>query len=304
MTGQPSGRFEVEKIAFLVALLVLAVAAGIYFARSGGDAGGSAPAAAAGRSVDPLAALRQQTEQNPGEAAAWKALAEEYFNRGQFAEAVPAFEQAARLSPSTAMLWSSLGEARVMASEKDPLPPAAIADFERAQAIDPRDPRSRYFLAVRKDLQGDHDGAIADWLALLRDSPPNAPWTPDLRRTIEQVGKINGIAVAERIATAQRAAAVLVPRAPTVPGPSPRDLAAALAIPPSQQREMAEGMVARLETRLKSQPGNIDGWVMLMRSRMNLGQPDKAATALRDALAANPGQAERLRAAARGLGVQ
>ena len=43
---------------------------------------------------------------------------------------------------------------------------------------------------------------------------------------------------------------------------------AARAMAPGEQREMAEGMVARLEERLKGDPANVEGWVMLMRSRV------------------------------------
>lgn len=301
MSGQPTGRFQVEKIALLVAVLILAASVG-FVVKNRGDKGQDAGASVKG-TVDPLEGLLYQAAQNPADSSAWKAVGEEYFNRGSFGDAISAFERATRISPSRAVLWSSLGEARVMASERDPLPPEAVADFQRAQAIDPRDPRSRYFLAVKKDLGGDHKGAIADWLALLGDSPPTAAWTGDLRRTIEQVGKINGIEVAGQIAAAERTATLAMPRTPTIPGPSPQDIASAAALPPGQQRAMAEGMVARLEARLTTQPGNIDGWVMLMRSRMNLSQPDKAAVALRDALAANPSQAKQLGLAAQQLGI-
>jgi cytochrome c-type biogenesis protein CcmH len=81
------------------------------------------------------------------------------------------------------------------------------------------------------------------------------------------------------------------------------DLKAAGSIPPSQQRAMAEGMVARLEGKLKANPANPDGWLMLVRSRATLGQPDKAAQALKDGVAANPGAAARLRQEAAMLGV-
>jgi cytochrome c-type biogenesis protein CcmH len=67
---------------------------------------------------------------------------------------------------------------------------------------------------------------------------------------------------------------------------------------------MAEGMVARLEARLKDQPGNLDGWVMLMRSRITLGEPDKASAALKAAIAANPAAEGRLRQEAEVLGVR
>jgi cytochrome c-type biogenesis protein CcmH len=80
-------------------------------------------------------------------------------------------------------------------------------------------------------------------------------------------------------------------------------MAAATAIPPSEQRTMAEGMVARLEGRLKADPKNVEGWIMLMRSRMTLGEAAHAKQALASALAANPGDADRLRQEAAALGV-
>ena len=73
---------------------------------------------------------------------------------------------------------------------------------------------------------------------------------------------------------------------------------------PSEQRDMAEGMVAQLESRLQSEPKNVDGWVMLIRSRMTLGEPAKAKAALDAAVKANPGTAADLRAQAAALGVK
>ena len=71
-----------------------------------------------------------------------------------------------------------------------------------------------------------------------------------------------------------------------------------------QQRQMAEGMVEQLAARLKQQPERVDGWILLIRSRMSLGQPDKARAALEDAVKANPAQADEIKAQARTLGVE
>ena len=57
------------------------------------------------------------------------------------------------------------------------------------------------------------------------------------------------------------------------------------------------------EKLLAADPSNVAGWVMLMRSRMTLNQPAKAAKALKDAIAANPGSAQRLKAEAAVLNV-
>jgi cytochrome c-type biogenesis protein CcmH len=116
---------------------------------------------------------------------------------------------------------------------------------------------------------------------------------------------MNKIDVADRIAAAGKKSPPAAPAAVrAIPGPSAEDLAAAARIPPSQQREMAEGMVARLDARLRSEPHDPDGWLMLMRSRMMLEQPDKASQALRDAVAANPDKADMLRQQSRTLGVR
>ncbi len=304
MPRQGTVRVEVSTMALWAAALLALAAIAVALTKGHADRQPDAPAAAASaNATDPLAELQRRVAQNPGDSDAWRELGEAQFARGAFADAIRALEMAAQISPKQATLWSALGESRVMASEHDPMPGEALADFHRAQAIDPSDPRSRYFLAVKQDLDGDHKGAITGWLALLKATPADASWRSDLIRTIEQVGKINHIAVAERLAEAGATASV--PTAgKNLPGPSPQDLTAAAAIPPSQQRQMAEGMVERLDARLKAQPKDPDGWIMLIRSRAYLGQADKAAAALGAALEANPGEAEHLRAASAALGVR
>jgi cytochrome c-type biogenesis protein CcmH len=235
----------------------------------------------------------------------------------RYADAERAFRRAAMLVPGNAGVWSAYGEAAVMASERDPMPPVALDAFKKAHALDAKDPRSRYFLAVARDLSGDHKGAIDDWLALLQDSPAGAPWEADLRRTIEQVGKINRIDVAPRLAAIKPAAPAAMAgpsdlRAPVmgdpvatggIPGPTREQMQAASALPKGAQDQMVQGMVDGLEAKLKANPANVDGWIMLMRSRMTLGETAKAVAARNAAIAANPAAATRIRSAAATLGI-
>ena len=225
------------------------------------------------------------------------------FEQGRFAEAADAYRRATDADSDSAVLWSSLGEALVMASEHDPMPPGARDAFRKAVSLDRQDPRARYFLAVEKDLAGDHEGAISDWLALLADTPNGAAWETDLQRTIEQVGQINSIDVASRIEAVASNRPAAPPPMAAIPGPSQEQLAAASSLRPAEQQEMAEGMVARLAARLESEPGDVDGWIMLMRSYQTLGREGEARTALKTALAANPGERQKLQAAAATLGV-
>ncbi len=294
--------------------MALSVALGAIAYRSLDLGLNEAESAAAG---DPnsIEAIQARAEAAPGDPAAWQELGFARFERGEFDLAAAAYARATELDGENAVLWSALGEALVMASERDPMPADALAAFRRAAEVDPDDPRARYFLAVKRDLDGEHEGAIADWLALLSDTPPGAPWETDLARTIEQAGKINSIDTEARIAEAQAARSERFAAAPVaapasfnagaaIPGPSAEQIAAARGIPPGEQRQMAEGMVASLEGKLKANPANPDGWVMLMRSRLTLGQPDRAKKALADALAANPGAAQRLRSEAEVLGLR
>ncbi len=284
------------------ALVVLAAALWTAHLRSA-DSQTAAVAPLAG--TGDASAASPNVQANPQDPSGWRALGEARFQAGHYADAVTAYQHAVALAPGDAVTWSALGEARVMASAHDPMPAEALKDFREASTIDPKDPRARYFLAVAKDLTGDHNGAVADWLALLSDTPPGAPWEADLRRTIEQVGRLHHIDVATRIAAVHQPAPMMPgPIMPGVAGPTDQDLQAASSLPPSQQQAMATAMVARLEQRLAADPHNGEGWAMLIRSRMTLDGPDAAAAVLARAVVADPADAAQLREEAQGLGVK
>ena len=287
-TQYPKRRFRGGTVLLASACLILGAAVTVSVMRS--------------TSADPSAAASLA----PTAPAELAALGRAHYDEGRFADAADAYRKAAAADPGKAANWSALGEAIVMASKAEPMPAEALASFVKALERDPKDARARYFMAVKRDLDGDHAGAIGDWLVLLAATPKGAPWEADLRRTIEQVGKVNRIDVAARLAAVSQPEVAPPPSGAlaAIPGPSSEDLRAAAAIPPSEQRQMAEGMVARLEGKLRSNPGNLDGWVMLMRSRMTLDQPDKAAAALSDAIKANPRDEDKLRQQAAVLGLR
>jgi cytochrome c-type biogenesis protein CcmH len=231
----------------------------------------------------------------------WRVVGWAYAQSGDAKSSADAYRKAAGMEPERAENWSSLGEALQTPSTK--VVPEAAAAFRKAIALDPSDPRARYFLAVQKDLGGDHKGAVEDWLALLRDTPPGAPWEADLRRTVEQSATRNRIDLAGRMPAP--GAGGIATRG--IPGPSAEQIAAASSIPPGEQDAMVKQMVQRLEDRLKANPKDADGWIRLMRSKAVLNDPAGARDALRSGLAAFPGDAAnraRLESAAAELGVR
>jgi cytochrome c-type biogenesis protein CcmH len=306
------------RIALAAAAAVALAAVGVGVWKNYGDAAAPAsatPAAATQPTVDQvIAQLEAKLKERPDDAEGWRMLGWSYFQTERFAEAATAMKRAAALDPDNPEYYSMLGEALVMASKDGGgMPPDAAAAFARALQLDPKDARARYFTAVKLDLDGKHREALDAWFALLEDSPADAPWVGDVRDVIESVGKKNGIEVAARLAATSPAPATKgfttngsEIASAGIPGPSREQIQAASQLPKGQQDAMVQGMVDGLAAKLKANPNDAAGWIMLMRSRMQLGQQAKAAQALQDALTAfrNDGATSRqLREAAATLGV-
>jgi len=250
--------------------------------------------------------LEARLKTNPGDAQGWRMLGWSYYRMERFPEAVAAYRKAVAADPQSAEGWSALGESIALAGQGN-IPPEAEEALKKALAIDPKDARARYFLAVKKDLAGDHKGAIDDWIALLKDTPAGAPWEENVRRTIQQVAADNKIDIAGRVPppTTPAAPADSVATA-GIPGPTPEQMRAASSLPPGQQDAMVRDMVNGLANRLKANPKDGDGWIRLMRARMVLGETSAAKQALTDAKAAFAGDTakqQRLSEAAKTLGV-
>lgn len=242
---------------------------------------------------DVIAKLEAKLKDNPEDAEGWRMLGWSYFQTQRYAEAATALKKATTLDPEHAETFSFLGEALVLASkEEGKIPADAQAAFGKALKLDSSDARARYFKAVSMDLAGNHKAAIAAWFDLLKDTPSDAPYADDIREVIRNVGTKYKIDVEKRLAEAQFAApaAGMVTdgaqkAAAGIPGPNSDEIKAASGLPKGQQEAMIRGMVDGLQAKLEKNPGNADGWIMLMRSRMQLGEPAKAGKALQDGLA-------------------
>lgn len=310
MTARTGETSATTRIILAAAVLVAMVAMGIAAWKREPPARTSAPnvnETLTGDAASMISRLEVRLKDNPEDAEGWRALGSAFFRTGKFAESATAYARATQINPQKAEYWSSLGEARVLAGPGD-VPADAKLAFEKAVSLDAKDPRARYFLGVARDIAGDHMGAIDDWLALLADTPAGAPWEADVRRLIIDVGAKERIEVASRLATISPAPSSNGARMANaaIPGPSARDMRAAAQMPKGQQDAMIQGMVDGLDAKLKANPRNAPGWIMLMRSRMSLGETAKAAAAHAGARAAFAGDAATLAqidAAARELGV-
>lgn len=243
--------------------------------------------------------LRARLEEAPEDAEGWRMLGWSYFETNRFDEAVEAYRRATTLAPENASYASGLAEAMTQANGGT-VTPEARREFQRARAGDAADERARYYLALARAQTGDVRGAIDDWIAGVRAAAPESPWAPRMRAEAAAAAQQANINIAGR----------LPPAPPSTSGQAPPitadTVAGAARSSPEDQQQMITGMVEGIELRLAQQPRDAERWIMLMRSRMVLGQPDRARAAFNSALQTFSGDGatqQRLRTAAAELNV-
>ena len=235
--------------------------------------------AAKGGAQDLLKAVGQieaKLARDPKDVRGWAVLAPVYLRLGRFDDAARAYEAVTRLKGESADILSNWGEALV-AGNNGAVSSEAKAVFERALKRDEAAPKARFYLARAAEQAGDTAEAIRQLTQLAERAPADAPW----------------------LGTVQETLARLKGEAPAAPGAGPPTLS------PEQQATI-RSMVDGLDGRLASQGGNPEEWLRLARSRLVLGETDKAGATVeraRAALASDPSGLARFEAGARDLGL-
>lgn len=305
-TAKSNVQFDRATAAIVVGIVVLGSVL-LYAATGSPNAQSAARAAAAPVGADGatlpdvdtmIESLRARLEASPDDAEGWRMLGWSYFETGRFDQSIDAYRRAIALSPGEASYRSALAEALTQANGGT-ISPEALLLFQRAGN---GDERARFHLALAKMQQGNARGAINDWIAGVRAAAPDSQWAPRMRAEAETAASRIGMNISGRMPPAPATEAASVAAPPLSPGV----IAQAQQAPPEEQQQMIAGMVEGLEQRLAQNPRDADRWVMLMRSRMVLGEPDRARAALQTALRTFNGDAatqSRLRAAAAELNV-
>lgn len=241
-------------------------------------------------SMDELVARAElHLRQNPQDGRGWDVLAPIYLRMGRDADAVAAFRNAIRLDGTSAAREGGLGEALVAAGQ-GVVGADAQAAFERALAVDPRDARARYFLALGYSQEGKATAAADLWRQMAADLPAASPWRGAARKELARLGAPDGAGAA----------------AAAGPVPTKDQVDAAMEMSSEDRLAMVEGMVSQLDARLRENPADLDGWQRLVRSYQVLGRAGEARDALARGVAAlgvGSAQAARLAAFASELGV-
>lgn len=247
-----------------------------------------------------IARLADRLKANPNNPDGWRMLGWSYFQTQHYAQAADAYAHAVALKPDSVELQSAYGEAQVQVAGGQVTPGAEKA-FALALASNPNDERAHFYSGLLKKQRGDAQGAIDEWIAALKNAPPDSLWAPRLRTQIDEQARASGIDIGAK----------LPPAPPSQPStfaqPTAQDIQQAQAMSPQDRQAMINNMVEGLDQRLRKNPADPEGWVRLIRSRMVMGRTDLAKDALSRAVAAftnDQSTREKIIAAAAGLGVK
>lgn len=144
-----------------------------------------APKAAAQGAANEKAAMvevRQQLGDNKGlPGDNWLVIGDAMARHGQFAEAAKVYLGAVEKNPKSVDGWLALANALVAHADNS-LTPAALLAFRRANEANPAHPGPPFFFGLALAQSGRLEEARATWADLLRQTPPDAPWRPELEQ--------------------------------------------------------------------------------------------------------------------------
>ncbi|GBD42435.1 Cytochrome c-type biogenesis protein CcmH [bacterium HR39] len=199
-----------------------------------------------------VARLERRLAENPDDLEGQLMLARSYMVLERYGDAARVYAKVRELAPELEGIDSARGEALVLA-EGGVVGEEARRAFEAELARHPRDPRARFYLALAAEQAGEYEKALEGYLRLGRESRPDAPWLPELRRRIEAVAGELG----------------------RDPGPLLAEVG----------RADSAAEIAALERSLSEDPRQWRAWLRLAELRAERGEKEEALAALESARA-------------------
>lgn len=235
--------------------------------------------------------LRAAIAKRPGDVQGLTLLARNERALGNLAAAAQAERQlvAALGAKATANDQAELADILVNAAGGTVTAEADTA-IAAALAKDPANGTARFYAGLLEAQNGRPDLAFRIWDALLKDSPPGAPWVGFLRDQMPVLAAAAGVEFQD----------------PTLKGPAAADVTAAATMSAAERTNMIKGMVGGLEERLLAKGGTAAEWAQLVKALGVLGEKDRARSTLAKAeaaLSADPAGLAAVRAAAGEAGI-
>ncbi len=206
-----------------------------------------------------LRAIESHLEDAPDDVRGWDVLAKSARAIRDYSLAANAFAELARLEPKEPK-WRVQQLEAMMGMADGQITPAARLVLARLMSDEPNHPAGQYYMGLAYFQAGDEDKARAVWLALADRSPADAPWMAPLRERLTALGE-------------------------KLPSISDEEMAAVAAMSDEDREAFIKQMIERLAARLEANPGDVDGWMMLARSQLSMGDRESAIAALERGIA-------------------
>jgi cytochrome c-type biogenesis protein CcmH len=219
-----------------------------------------------------MANIEHRLRTNPDDATGWTLIAPLYFRTGQFDNAAQAYQQAIRLGGADEDKLLGLFEAMTYAAEGT-IPAEAKPILDRALLKNPQSLRGRTWHAIWYAQDGKKAEAERIYREMLSENP-SAEWRGIIFRQLSGL-KDQPDAPKKELAQSSGGAA------PMAAGGG-KDL-------PS-----VDVLVERLAARLKQNPAELGGWLMLIRSYSALNEAEKKEDAIAQARKQFAGDAQAL----------
>jgi cytochrome c-type biogenesis protein CcmH len=264
-----------------VLVLIPAITLPVYLARGVPDmpsfplASRQPEKPAAPQDVNVVAALQQietHLAKNPDDGRGHEVVGPVYLRLGRHADAARAFAAALRLLGPTADRHANLGEALVFGGNGI-VTAESRAAFEAASALDAGHIKSRFFLALAAQQEGDKTKAAA-LLSALRSDLPDGDLKLEIGKQLAELGAL------------------------------PKGGEVIAALPAEDQMAAIRSMVEGLAQRLASTGGSAEEWARLIRALTVLKETERARMILTEArqkFAAQPDDLRRIEDAGKGL---
>ena len=219
--------------------------------------------------------LKTHLEANPNDAQAWALMGQTYARIGRYEQAADALKRASDLQPDDLNAKAAYAEMST-AANGGTLTEESKRVFQAMLVKDPKDARARFFLALGRLQAGDARGALDGWVALVAETPADAPWLPVVQARIKEAAGILKLDVASVMPKP------LPPEQghPDVGGQSGGQSGAQN----GDQQKMIRDMVEQLAVKMQDRPDDVDGWLKLARSYSVLTEHDKAIAAAKHAV--------------------
>ena len=271
-----------RRLAVLVAALALlpAMAAGVYL-RLGSPATATSEklseSIASSSDDDLVDAMVAQVEgylkEAPNDGHGWEALAPVYFRLGRYEDSARAWKKAIAILGDSADREENLGESLVAMADGTVTNDAKRA-FAQALSMDHENVAARFYTGLAAKQEGRPNEAAKIWNDLRASASLDADWANTVRDALARLNEPGG-ATNDNPSSAETLSAATTNR--VVPSAT---------APPEHDNASMQAMVDKLADRLQSVGGDLDSWLMLVRSYQALGQTDKALAAITQARAA------------------